>query len=169
MRLPRATRQSGSGGFETGLITKSDPGRGRIRSRTRIYQLHSLQLPAQPTPDEEGRLKQSVAAEIKPQVGIMIRHLPFHKARSVKHCCQLIGHNMMCVERKYGGEYCQIHVNKDIGAVDCHCPDYHTAWVFVLHLPSSTAVAPPRLQMAADTQKGFGVNVPSGSAFFLIL
>jgi hypothetical protein len=50
-------------------------------------------------------------AEVKPQVRIMISRPPHEKARSIKHCCQLAGLRRMSVERKYDGEYCQIHID----------------------------------------------------------
>ncbi|KAK5043615.1 hypothetical protein LTR84_011375 [Exophiala bonariae] len=40
----------------------------------------------------------------------MIALQPFQKARILKHCRQLAGNNEISVERKYDGEYCQIHV-----------------------------------------------------------
>ena len=32
--------------------------------------------------------------------------------RSIKHCCQLVGHHKASVGRKYNGEYCQIHIQR---------------------------------------------------------
>jgi hypothetical protein len=40
----------------------------------------------------------------------MVALQPFQKARSLKHCCQLADDKEVSVERKYDGEYCQIHV-----------------------------------------------------------
>ncbi|KAK7219336.1 hypothetical protein V2G26_007339 [Clonostachys chloroleuca] len=34
----------------------------------------------------------------------------YDKARSIRHCCQLASTRRMSVERKYDGEYCQIHI-----------------------------------------------------------
>ena len=68
------------------------------------------QMPPCPTPDIQKQLKKSISLVIRPRVGTMIGLQPFQKARSLKHCCQLAGHKEVSVERKYDGEYCQIHV-----------------------------------------------------------
>lgn len=67
-------------------------------------------VPPCPTPVMEKQLKESVFSEIHPRAGTMIGLQPFQKARSLKHCCQLAGSKEVSVERKYDGEYCQIHV-----------------------------------------------------------
>ncbi|KAE8379764.1 hypothetical protein BDV26DRAFT_258832 [Aspergillus bertholletiae] len=36
---------------------------------------------------------------------------PLYKARGIKHCCQMIGRRRMSIERRYDGEYCQIHID----------------------------------------------------------
>lgn len=55
----------------------------------------------------------------RPQAGVLIRRPAFAKARSIQHCGQLLGRHRVSVERKYDGEYCQIHVQLlDIGATE---------------------------------------------------
>jgi hypothetical protein len=44
------------------------------------------------------------------QLETMISLPAFEKARSIRHCCQLFGDGEISVERKYDGEYCQVHV-----------------------------------------------------------
>ncbi|KAK5188412.1 hypothetical protein LTR92_011531, partial [Exophiala xenobiotica] len=70
------------------------------------------QLPVSPPPSLERSLKESARAEIEPRLGMMIGLQGFEKARSIQHCCQLAGHKEINVERKYDGEYCQIHVSR---------------------------------------------------------
>jgi DNA ligase-4 len=70
-------------------------------------------MPVSPAQREQRTLKESILAEVKPQVGIMISQPRYDKARSIKYCCHLVGFNDVSVERKYDGEYYQIHVNKD--------------------------------------------------------
>ena len=67
-------------------------------------------MPRGPTPGMEKQLKELALSEIQPLVGTMIGLQPFQEARSLKHCCQLAGNREVSVERKYDGEYCQIHV-----------------------------------------------------------
>jgi DNA ligase-4 len=50
-------------------------------------------------------------SELEPQVGVMIARPAHQKARSIKHCCQLVRPRRISVERKYDGEYCQIHID----------------------------------------------------------
>ncbi|KAI1615402.1 DNA ligase, partial [Exophiala viscosa] len=52
------------------------------------------------------------AAHIRPKLGVMITRTQYEKARSIKHCCDMARQRHMSVERKYDGEYCQIHVDR---------------------------------------------------------
>ena len=40
----------------------------------------------------------------------MISLLVFEKARSIRHCSQLVGNQKISVERKYDREYCQVYM-----------------------------------------------------------
>jgi len=66
-----------------------------------------------PRPDR--RLAASLCAtalnHIRPQTGIKVGRPDYFKARSIKHCIQITGRRRMSVERKYDGEYCQIHID----------------------------------------------------------
>ncbi|KAL9029917.1 MAG: hypothetical protein Q9196_001890 [Gyalolechia fulgens] len=55
---------------------------------------------------------------LKPIVGSKVGRVPYLKGRSVKNVVQLAQGRKMSVERKYDGEYCQIHVNLNKGS-DC--------------------------------------------------
>lgn len=46
-----------------------------------------------------------------PQVGVKVGRPIFFKARSLKHCCDMAAGRRMSLERKYDGEYCQIHID----------------------------------------------------------
>lgn len=48
---------------------------------------------------------------LMPQVGVKVGRTTYTKARSVKHAVNMIRNRDMSVERKYDGEYCQIHVD----------------------------------------------------------
>ena len=58
-------------------------------------------------------LKAVAAAAFEPQMGVMLTRQPYDKARSIKHCLKMADRRKMSVERKYDGEYCQIHVTRD--------------------------------------------------------
>ena len=47
---------------------------------------------------------------MQPQLETMISLPVFEKARSIRHCSQLVGNQEISVGRKYDGEYCQVHV-----------------------------------------------------------
>ncbi|KAK5950158.1 hypothetical protein OHC33_008873 [Knufia fluminis] len=68
-------------------------------------------LPPRPSRDYQAALMPIVVKEITPQLGVMIRRQPFDKARSIKHCTKTASSRTMSVERKYDGEYCQIHID----------------------------------------------------------
>lgn len=67
-------------------------------------------LPPRPAKEFELALMPFMFKEILPEVGTMIRRQPLEKARSVNHCVKLSDNRVMSIERKYDGEYCQIHI-----------------------------------------------------------
>jgi DNA ligase-4 len=68
-------------------------------------------FPPRPQPDVAKVLSEKALEHLSPQVGIKIGRPEFYKARSIKHCCKMIGQRRMSLERKYDGEYCQIHID----------------------------------------------------------
>jgi DNA ligase-4 len=84
-----------------------------VLSRARISQ-----LPPRPAMDCQFALKLGVMGELVPQIGVMVKTPPYDKARSLKHCCQMAESRHMSLERKYDGEYCQVHIDMANGS-DC--------------------------------------------------
>ena len=68
-------------------------------------------LPFRPSKQFEAALLPFVSAKIEPQLGVMIRKQSLYKARSIKHCVKMAKARVMSIERKYDGEYCQIHID----------------------------------------------------------
>ncbi|KAK5319428.1 hypothetical protein LTR20_006177 [Exophiala xenobiotica] len=68
-------------------------------------------LPPNPEPDYVPVLLGLCAQHLTPKLGNKITRTPYVKARSIKHCCNEARGRNMSVERKYDGEYCQIHVD----------------------------------------------------------
>ncbi|MCJ1245610.1 hypothetical protein MMC30_002814 [Trapelia coarctata] len=66
---------------------------------------------AMPSPAEAKRQKTRAARHLVPSVGVKIGRPFFLKAWSVEHTVQLAHGRRMNLERKYDGEYCQIHVD----------------------------------------------------------
>ena len=58
-------------------------------------------------------LKEEVRDVFVPKVNIFVRRQPYDKAHSIKHCAQLGHGRQMSLERKYDGEYCQVHIKID--------------------------------------------------------
>lgn len=48
---------------------------------------------------------------IMPRIGTKVGRQPFLKARSIKNCVDLARNRCMSVQKKYDGEYCQIHID----------------------------------------------------------
>lgn len=66
-------------------------------------------------PHPESNLARGLCAiavqHLSPVTGVKIGRPEYYKARGIKHCCQMVGQRRMSLERKYDGEYCQIHVD----------------------------------------------------------
>ena len=60
---------------------------------------------------EARRQHDTVAKHLSPRCGLKVGWPLFFKAWSIKHAVQLAHGRKMSLERKYDGEYCQIHVD----------------------------------------------------------
>ena len=68
-------------------------------------------FPPKPEPTLAKDLAAIAMQYVTPRVGVKVGRPEYYKARSIKHCLQMVGHRRMSLERKYDGEYCQIHVD----------------------------------------------------------
>lgn len=71
--------------------------------------------PSCPDPQSGSLLRKLVSTSLKPVIGVKVSRSEFVKARSVDHCLQLTAKRRWMVERKYDGEYCEIHVDLSKG------------------------------------------------------
>ncbi|KAF1346092.1 hypothetical protein BDV97DRAFT_301412, partial [Delphinella strobiligena] len=71
--------------------------------------------PSQPDPQSRLILRQTAAASLRPFSGIMVARSDFCKARSIRQCLQMTAGRRWLVDRKYDGEYCQIHIDLSKG------------------------------------------------------
>ncbi|KAK2858425.1 hypothetical protein FQN49_004751 [Arthroderma sp. PD_2] len=69
------------------------------------------QFPPCPDPEYGRALMELSMPHLAPQVGIKVGRPEYYKGRSLKHCCRMAGNRLMSVERKYDGEYCQVHID----------------------------------------------------------
>ncbi|KAL4867095.1 hypothetical protein BDV12DRAFT_186963 [Aspergillus spectabilis] len=76
-------------------------------------------FPSRPEPGLAKDLGLIALHHLIPSVGIKVGRPEYYKARSIKHCCNMVGQQRMSVERKYDGEYCQIHIgiSKDSSSI----------------------------------------------------
>ncbi|KAG9679580.1 DNA ligase/mRNA capping enzyme, partial [Aureobasidium melanogenum] len=67
--------------------------------------------PSRPDPQSRNILRQTALSSFRPIPGVKVSRPEYTKARSIKHCLQMTAGGKWLVERKYDGEYCQIHVD----------------------------------------------------------
>ena len=77
------------------------------------------QLPHDPENDAANAFRNTMLKSIKPRLGTMVKRQPYEKARSIKHCCEMANKRLMSVERKYDGEYCQVHIDTSLTPASC--------------------------------------------------
>lgn len=68
-------------------------------------------FPPQPQSHFANLLSDKALEHFVPRIGIKIGRPEYYKARSIKHCSNMIRQRRMSLERKYDGEYCQIHID----------------------------------------------------------
>ncbi|KEF63666.1 uncharacterized protein A1O9_01644 [Exophiala aquamarina CBS 119918] len=68
-------------------------------------------IPHNPPMEDRDGFRQLAAKCMHPKLGVMIQRQPYDKGRSIKHCLNMAEGRTMSVERKYDGEYCQIHID----------------------------------------------------------
>ncbi|KAK6428190.1 hypothetical protein LTR95_015670, partial [Oleoguttula sp. CCFEE 5521] len=79
------------------------------------------EYPERPDPRSQRLLRQQATARIKPCVGVKVGRPTFHKARSMQHCTNLLGQQEWVLERKYDGEYCEIHIDLSLSPDPVQC------------------------------------------------
>lgn len=67
--------------------------------------------PSRPDPQSAIILRQTAATSFKPLPGMRVSRSEFCKARSIETCLRMTNKRKWLVERKYDGEYCQIHID----------------------------------------------------------
>lgn len=68
-------------------------------------------LPPNPVPTSVKSLISIAMQHLRPRAGVKVARPEYYKARSIKHCHQMANGRRMSIERKYDGEYCQIHID----------------------------------------------------------
>ena len=79
------------------------------------------EYPERPDPRSERLLRKQAAPLIKPSVGNKVGRPEFTKARSIDHCLKMLGKQQWVLERKYDGEYCEVHIDLSISTDPAKC------------------------------------------------
>lgn len=64
-----------------------------------------------PDPRSERLFRNQASEKLRPAIGVKVGRPNCFKARSIGHCMTMTGAQEWVVERKYDGEYCEIHVD----------------------------------------------------------
>ena len=79
------------------------------------------EYPERPDPRSERLLRKQAAPLIKPDVGVKVGRPEFMKARSIDHCLKMLGKKQWVLERKYDGEYCEVHIDLSVSTDPAKC------------------------------------------------
>ncbi|RMY92241.1 hypothetical protein D0864_00355 [Hortaea werneckii] len=86
--------------------------------------LHEPQLrmiPPQPDRRSEDGYRANVSSTVKPVVGVKVGRPDFCKSWSIEHCLNMMGSRQWVLERKYDGEYCEIHIDQSLSCDPMKC------------------------------------------------
>ncbi|EEQ28969.1 putative DNA ligase (ATP) [Microsporum canis] len=72
-------------------------------------------FPSCPDAEYARTLMELSIPHLAPQIGIKVGRPEYYKARNLRHCCRMADKRLMSIERKYDGEYCQIHIDLENG------------------------------------------------------
>ncbi|EFR01275.1 ATP-dependent DNA ligase domain-containing protein [Nannizzia gypsea CBS 118893] len=75
-------------------------------------------FPPCPDPEYARTLMELAIPHLAPQIGVKVGRPEYYKARNLRHCCRMADKRLMSIERKYDGEYCQVHIDLERG-VQC--------------------------------------------------
>ncbi|KAK3714828.1 hypothetical protein LTR37_007563 [Vermiconidia calcicola] len=79
------------------------------------------EYPDSPDPRSVQLHRKSAAQYLKPSVGVKVGRPNFMKVRAIDHCMNMLGREQCVLERKYDGEYCEIHIDltKSVKVAEC--------------------------------------------------
>ncbi|RMY59342.1 hypothetical protein D0865_02128 [Hortaea werneckii] len=89
-----------------------------------LHLLHEPQfrsIPPQPDRRSENGYRANVSSMIEPVVGVKVGRPDFCKSWSIEHCLNMMGPRQWVLERKYDGEYCEIHIDQSLSCDPTKC------------------------------------------------
>ncbi|KAK6354705.1 hypothetical protein TWF696_003844 [Orbilia brochopaga] len=86
--------------------------RGELKSALALLGSKTFKLfPCKPAAEDEQELREAASRLLLPEVGIKVGRPVFIKALSCEQVLRTVGKSTWAMERKYDGEYCQIHID----------------------------------------------------------
>ncbi|KAI7211758.1 DNA ligase/mRNA capping enzyme [Hortaea werneckii] len=86
-----------------------------------LYEPQFRSIPSQPDRISEDGYRANVSSIIKPVVGVKVGRPDFCKSWSIEHCLNMMGPRQWVLERKYDGEYCEVHIDQSLSCDPMKC------------------------------------------------
>ncbi|KAI7176303.1 DNA ligase/mRNA capping enzyme [Hortaea werneckii] len=86
-----------------------------------LYEPQFRSIPSQPDRRSEDGYRANVSSMIKPVVGVKVGRPDFCKSWSIEHCLNMMGPRQWVLERKYDGEYCEVHIDQSLSCDPMKC------------------------------------------------
>ena len=86
-----------------------------------LYEPQFRFIPPQPDRRSEDGYRANVSSMLKPVVGVKVGRPDFWKSWSIEHCLNMMGPRQWVLERKYDGEYCEIHIDQSLSSDPMKC------------------------------------------------
>ncbi|KAF3927715.1 hypothetical protein ABW21_db0205375 [Orbilia brochopaga] len=86
--------------------------RGELKSALTLLSSKTFKLfPCKPAAEDEEELRDAASRLLMPEIGVKVGRPLFVKALSCEQVLRTVGKTIWAMERKYDGEYCQIHID----------------------------------------------------------
>ncbi|KAJ6261447.1 hypothetical protein Dda_4117 [Drechslerella dactyloides] len=86
--------------------------RGELKSALALLGSKTFKLfPCKPSAEDEDELRDAASRLLMPEIGVKVGRPVFIKALSCDQVLRTVGKSTWAMERKYDGEYCQIHID----------------------------------------------------------
>ena len=79
------------------------------------------QYPYNPDPRSQRLHRRAASKFLQPKIGVKVGRPLFYKARSIDHCMTMCGSGRWVLERKYDGEYCEVHIDMTRSRTPSEC------------------------------------------------
>jgi len=108
-----------------------------------------VKYPSSPDPHSAVLLRKLVSGSYRPQVGVKVSRSHFVKARSIDQCMKITNGQRWMIEKKYDGEYCEIHIDL------CNGQD----WLKIFSKSAKDSTN-DRMALRSNIAKSLGIQTP---------